>query len=524
MLYFQYIIFILLFLCSKGYKILLFNPRIGHSHVNFMSQFTRILVNAGHEVTVLSSNIDDTLKEPYHLPGYIYYTEPHPNMIEVAKGSEHVRNLWKSSEGISGNRNLFKSFLKAKRDQGISMINDKKLENFITNQNFDVAIAESLYVFMFGLFKHWKIETTIVTASTVMFDPFYPMFGIPFPTSYVPSGISGYSDKMSYKERATNLITHWYCVYFSEIYSRYNMLEDVFDEKYGVGYYDPYKIMTNASFFLINSNPLLDIPTPKSPKMIDIGGIGIPKPESVNETFNEILNRRNKTILISFGSIAKSTYMDQEMKDEILKTIQNFPDITFIWKYETPEDGHGSGIENLVLSKWVPQNDLLNDKRLTLFVTHAGIGSTTEVAFSKVPALAIPVAGDQRRNGKLLERLKIGIVVEKEILKDSKKFGEKILEVLNNKEYEINSIKTAEMLRNRPIPSEKLLVKHIEFACKFGQLPRLDLASKDMGVIEYYNLDIIIPFFTVCFFIIYLIIKLLLKIIYKFACTKEKND
>uniref|UniRef100_A0A0N5C442 glucuronosyltransferase n=1 Tax=Strongyloides papillosus TaxID=174720 RepID=A0A0N5C442_STREA len=282
--------------------------------------------------------------------------------------------------------------------------------------------------------------------------------------------------------------------------------------------------MKNASFFLVNSNPLLDIPTPKSPKMIDIGGIGIPKPKPVNEKFNEIWNRRNKTILISFGSIAKSTYMDQEMKDEILKAIQNFPDITFIWKYETPEDGHGFGIKNLILSKWVPQNDLLNDKRLALFVTHAGMGSTIEVAFSYVRALAIPAAGDQRGNAKLLERLKIGLTTEKEIHRDSKKFGEKILEVLNNEEYKIDSIRTAEMLRNRPVSSEELLLKHVEFACRFGQLPRLDLASKDMGVIEYYNLDIIIPLFTICSLIIYVIIKLLLKIMSKFASTKEKND
>uniref|UniRef100_A0A0K0F2L4 glucuronosyltransferase n=1 Tax=Strongyloides venezuelensis TaxID=75913 RepID=A0A0K0F2L4_STRVS len=489
-----------------------------------MSQFTKILLNAGHEVTVLSSNIDDTLKDPHHLPGYIYYTEPHPNMIEVAKGAEHIRTLWKSTESIASTKNVFKRFLKAKRDQGISIINDKKLEIYITKKNFDIAIAESMYVYMFGLFKLWKIETTIVTTSTVMFDPFYPMFGIPFPVSYVPSGISGYSDKMSYKERVANLITYLYYAYISEFYSSFNMLEDVFGGKYGIGFYNPYKIMTNSSFFLINSNPLLDIPTPRSPKMIDIGGIGIPKPKLVDEKFNQILNRRNKTILISFGSLAKSTYMDQEMKDEILKTVQNFPDITFIWKYETPEDGHGSSIKNLILSKWVPQNDLLNDKRLTLFITHAGMGSTTEVAFSYVPALAIPVAGDQRRNAKLLERLQIGLTAEKEILRDSKKFGEKILEVLNNEKYKINSIRTAEMLRNRPVSSEELLLKHVEFACKFGQLPRLDLASKDMGVMEYYNLDIFIPFTTSCFLIIYVVIKLSLKITSKFSLTKEKND
>ena len=152
--------------------------------------------------------------------------------------------------------------------------------------------------------------------------------------------------------------------------------------------------MTNASFILINTNPFLDIPTPKSPKMIEVSGIGIPKPQPVNKEFNEILNRRSKNILISFGSVAKSIYMDNEMKSEILKTIKKFPDITFIWKYETPEDGHGSGVDNLVLSKWVPQNDLLNDERLTLFITHGGMGSITEVAFSNVPALAIPIFGE----------------------------------------------------------------------------------------------------------------------------------
>uniref|UniRef100_A0A0N5BUU8 Glucuronosyltransferase n=1 Tax=Strongyloides papillosus TaxID=174720 RepID=A0A0N5BUU8_STREA len=104
--YFQFIIFFLLSLCSNGYKILLFNPKYRHSHVNFMSQITKILVSAGHEVTIISSNIDDTLKDPYHLPGYIYYTEPHPNMIEVAKDAEHIRTLWKSTEGISGNKNV----------------------------------------------------------------------------------------------------------------------------------------------------------------------------------------------------------------------------------------------------------------------------------------------------------------------------------------------------------------------------------------------------------------------------------
>uniref|UniRef100_A0A0K0FVA8 glucuronosyltransferase n=1 Tax=Strongyloides venezuelensis TaxID=75913 RepID=A0A0K0FVA8_STRVS len=489
-----------------------------------MGQMTKILINAGHEVIVLSSNFDDSLKDPYHLPGKIYFTEAHPSVTKVLRGPDQAKHMWKAKDDLAGQKNVFSAFIEAMRHQSVLIMNDKELENFIVKQKFDVAIAENWYPFMFGLFKYWKIETTIVVGAAVLFDAYYPMFGIPFPVSYVPSAMAGFNDKMSYKERAINLLTYTYFTYFSEFHSKYSNMDDIFEERFGVGFYDSTKILTNASFFLINSNPILDIPTPKSPKMIEIGGIGVPKPKPVSEEFSEILNRRNKTILISFGSVSKSTFMEQEMKDEILKTIQNFPDITFIWKYETPEDGHGSGIKNLVLSKWVPQNDLLNDERLTLFITHAGMASTTEVAFSNVPALAVPIFGDQLRNAKLFERLEIGLAVEKDTLRDSKKFREKILEVLNNDKYKINSIQTAEMLRNRPISSEELLVRHVEFACRFGQLPRLDLASKDMGVIEYYNIDVIVTFFVVCFVIIYAIIKILCRVVSKCLIRKIKKD
>uniref|UniRef100_A0A0K0EFN1 glucuronosyltransferase n=1 Tax=Strongyloides stercoralis TaxID=6248 RepID=A0A0K0EFN1_STRER len=524
MFYLNFFVFFVLFFSINGYKILLYNPKMGHSHVNFMSQMTKILINAGHDVTVLSSNIDDTLKDPYHLPGKIYYTEPSPISVNITKNQMVVKDMWKSTKDIFGQSKVFNNFTLGLRSQGLSLIENKELEKFVKLQKFDAAIAEGMYIYMFGLFKLWNIETTIVAPSTAILDSFYPMFGIPFPTSYVPSIIDGYSDKMTYMERATNLLTYLYLFHLSDFNSKFATLEDVFDEKYGVGFYDSKKILTNASFVLINSNPLLDIPTPKSPKMIEISGIGIPKPKPLSKEFDKILNRRNKTIFISFGSVAKSMYMEQKMKDEILKTIKSFPDITFIWKYETPEDGHGRNIENLILSKWVPQNDLLNDDRLTLFITHAGMGSTTEVAFSNVPALAVPIFGDQMKNAKLLERLEIGLAIEKEILLNSNKLREKIIEMLSNKKYKINSIKTAEMLRNRPISSEELLIKHVEFACKFGQLPRLDLASKDMSVIEYYNIDIIVPFIIVCITIVYAFLKILFIIISKLFLGKEKKD
>lgn len=48
-----------------------------------------------------------------------------------------------------------------------------------------------------------------------------------------------------------------------------------------------------------------------------------------------------------------------------LQTITRFPDVTFIWKYENLEDGfatvYASKVANLVLTKWMPQVDILGE-------------------------------------------------------------------------------------------------------------------------------------------------------------------
>lgn len=95
--------------------------------------------------------------------------------------------------------------------------------------------------------------------------------------------------------------------------------------------------------------------------------------------WEEILNRRSKAVLLSFGSMAKSMLLSKQNKAGILhvrhskllssvkftfKAISQFPDITFIWKYEEPEDDfcktEASKLNNLVLSKWMPQVDILS--------------------------------------------------------------------------------------------------------------------------------------------------------------------
>lgn len=50
--------------------------------------------------------------------------------------------------------------------------------------------------------------------------------------------------------------------------------------------------------------------------------------------------------------------------NNLLKVASAFPSVTFIWKYEKKDEfalGQASKIENLVLTDWMPQNDLLSE-------------------------------------------------------------------------------------------------------------------------------------------------------------------
>uniref|UniRef100_A0A0K0F3G1 glucuronosyltransferase n=1 Tax=Strongyloides venezuelensis TaxID=75913 RepID=A0A0K0F3G1_STRVS len=379
-------------------------------------------------------------------------------------------------------------------------------------------------IYVLGMFKVWGIKAYVTGYSMSLGNDLYKYFGLPFPSSFMPTLMSSFGDEMTYSERFQN----WFVHYFGETVMYFlkdkMTLQSEFDKKYGVGFYDSDNIIGDSSFLMLNSNPFLDIPGPKTPKMVEVSGIGIKDPNSLDEYWDKILSLRNKTVLVSFGTLAKAIYMPDDMKNGLLETMRKLKDITFIWKYEEPEDGTGKDIKNLVISKWLPQSDLLNDDRLSLFVTHGGMGSTTELSFRGVPAIAIPIIGDQMRNSKLVERQKCGIVMSKSELADSSILIKNIETILNDETYKCNAKMVSRRLNKRPIGSKSLLIEHVEFAAEFGRLDMLDLASRNMGMIEYYNLDIILPIFFGLLLSVYFLFKTVVKILRKLFKIKVKVD
>lgn len=388
-----------------------------------------------------------------------------------------------------------------------NVFQNEDLINYLRDQRFDVAISEPLYTCGFALFDHLGIETTISTDSHLGLEVSKIAHGASISTSYLPAVFSSGSERMTLIGRAKNYVESYFNYYFnSKIYeNELAGIEGIY--KNGKGWRE---LSRKNAYMFVNSNPQMDIPSPRTSKFIEIGGIssGPVKQERLPEEYDRVLSLRKKNVLISFGTNAKSMFMSDDMKESLIKTFESMPDTTFIWKYEnTTVDivkQYNKRINNVMLTDWMPQTALLADPRLTLFVTHGGLGSTNEVAFSGKPSIMVPVFGDQTRNARMLERHEVALVLTKYDLTNFKKVRGTIRKMLNDKSYSMKAEKLAQMLRNQPESPKEIFIKYFNFVARFGKPHGLDSYAAEMSFIEFYYIDFmaILSIFSVALYMI----------------------
>ena len=99
--------------------------------------------------------------------------------------------------------------------------------------------------------------------------------------------------------------------------------------------------------------------------------------------------------------------MPKRVKDIFLRTFQNLNDYQIIWKWEDSEKMPDKP-DNVLIRKWLPQQDILGHPDTKLFITHGGLMSTLEALYKGVPTLALPVFLDQFTNAERGQRLGYG--------------------------------------------------------------------------------------------------------------------
>ncbi|VDO23153.1 unnamed protein product [Haemonchus placei] len=213
---------------------------------------------------------------------------------------------------------------------------------------------------------------------------------------------------------------------------------------------------------------------------------------AIREELSAILDKRSTSVLFSMGSLAKSSTMPLRLKKDILNAFAAFPNTTFIFKYDGKDDLElFEPYPNVHVMKWVPQVDLLGDKRLSLFVTHAGLNSITEATYFGKPMITIPLFADQFINAKNLRRIGLAVLIERNNLNKDTLIAA-LREVLSpNAKYTHKASTVARYLRGLPTAARAEVTRWVELVAEEGQMEHLMMKARDLSFIQYYCLDII---------------------------------
>jgi glucuronosyltransferase len=133
-------------------------------------------------------------------------------------------------------------------------------------------------------------------------------------------------------------------------------------------------------------------------------------------------------IFFSLGSLVRSDKISPEKLNAVLETFRALPQ-RVLWKWES--DQLPNLPPNVMVRKWLPQNDILGDLRVKLFITHGGISSLEEAIYHRVPMVVIPLFSDQFFQARKIIHHGIGRKVDYETLTKETLLGT-VQDVLRN--------------------------------------------------------------------------------------------
>ncbi|GMT22320.1 hypothetical protein PFISCL1PPCAC_13619, partial [Pristionchus fissidentatus] len=476
-----------LLVTSTSLKFLVFSTQFAKSHVNFLARLSDVLVDAGHEVVMVSPVMNSQVGEPMTKKARVIQIPQNQKVLPYEKfaNEELSQNVWVSRSPL-----MFLVRMQAQALPTIFMtgvIAHPELIDQLKNEKFDAAFSESFDLCGPVIFHLIGVEKWAVTDSVAIKDGSFYFTQTPTNPAYVPSLMAGSTESMSFFGRLSNFFGATLSDIVSDVI--FTKVEEILRKRVpdlpGIK-----ELMATNSLVFFNSEPLVDFPKITSARTIDIGGITVSSGHKpLNETWSNILDLRPRTILLSFGTMAKAFNMPEEYKRTILETFKKFHDVTFIWKYEKPEHNISAGVPNLIESLWVPQRDMLHDPRLSAFITHCGQGSTTESIDAGIPLIVIPVMADQLRNAHQIERNGNGIRMAKTDLVNTGKLENAIREILENDKYRQKARSLKQMIADRPFSMKEIFVKNMEFLAKHGPLRQLDHYGRHLNFFQYYLID-----------------------------------
>ncbi|KAF2906126.1 hypothetical protein ILUMI_00042, partial [Ignelater luminosus] len=231
-------------------------------------------------------------------------------------------------------------------------------------------------------------------------------------------------------------------------------------------------------------------------------------------------NAKNGFIYFSLGSNIKSKRLPESTRKIFLETLAELP-YTVLWKFE--EENLPGKPDNVIISKWFPQQDILGHPNLKLFITQGGLQSTEEAIYNNIPMVGIPFIGDQQSNVQRMVNKGIALLVDHETINKAT-LKAAILEVINNPSYRNKIKELAELAKDQPMTGLESAVWWTEYVIRHKGAEHLRSPALDIPDYQYFLLDVIgfcLLVALIVIYVLYKVVKLMYKLV-RYFVPKQK--
>nr|AVT42226.1 UDP-glucuronosyltransferase 328B1 [Lissorhoptrus oryzophilus] len=363
-------------------------------------------------------------------------------------------------------------------------LQSKELQNFLKEDNqFDVILVEFFNSNCFyGIINKFKAPF-IGLSSCSMMAWHSQWFGSPDNPSYIPSIYMAHLPPMTFLERVENTLVHlahklWYTIFMEKPGSKLSKQYIGFEPA------DPY----NASLYLVNTHYSLHGVKPLVPGIVEVGGIHVatkePKklPQDIERWTNE---STSGLIYFSLGSLLKGHTFPDDKRQIFNKAFSKLPQ-RVLWKWETTMKDKPN---NVMISKWTPQFDILCHPNTILFISHGGLLGTTEAVHCGVPVLVMPQFGDQKLNAAMLQKQGSAVIIQLQTITEES-LAEALTKALSP-EIRKKAKELSERFRDRIVSPLQTAVYWVEYVAKYNGAKHIRSAAVDMPFYQYFLLDVI---------------------------------
>ncbi|KAK5639989.1 hypothetical protein RI129_010800 [Pyrocoelia pectoralis] len=487
-------------------------PTPSYSHQVVFQPLWRELSLRGHQVTTLTT---DPIKDPALT-----------NLTEIDLHSSY--DVW--------NKKIMVNILSYKENALVAIINfitqlieieDEQMRNpnvqalLKSDEKYDLVIIEGFMPAMSAFAVKFQCPL-IAMVSTAGHSGLHNLIGNPTHPVLYPDVIYPYDEEMSLSQRISSVVSTFL---FSLASSYGNSLQDQLMKKhFGSNYPSIDEIMGNTSMLFVNSDNIFHKIQPLVPSVVQIGGgshLRPPKPLP-HDLKEQLDNANNGFIYFSLGSNVKSKNIPMETRITILETFSELP-YTVLWKFEA--ENLPNQPDNVIISKWLPQQDVLRHPNIKLFITQGGLQSSDETIHSGVPIVGMPFFGDQAANIKKMVTKGVGLSVEYTTL-EKDDFKGKILEVIQNPKYRNRVNELVALVRDQPMTGMERAVWWTEYVIRNKGAAHLRSPLLDMPWYQYLLLDVfavLLFCFAFTAYTFYILVRFLSRFIRRLLNNRDKK-